>query len=58
MEWKKEIRFQRDQALALLPVGEDLMVLAASCAVGVILFIALYVAEAVHYMLLELSIIF
>jgi hypothetical protein len=58
MEWKKEIRFQRDQALAMLPAKEDLMVLAASVVIGVMLFIALYVAEAFHYMLLELSMIF
>lgn len=45
MEWKKEIQFQRDQALALLPVREDFMVLAASLVVGLlilIVFIALY----------------
>jgi hypothetical protein len=58
MEWKKEIRFQRDQALAMLPVKEDLMVLAASCVVGVMLFIALYAAGALHYILLELYMIF
>jgi len=58
MEWKKEIRFQRDQALALLPAKEDLMVLAASLVVGVVLFIALYLAEAFHHIMLELSMIF
>jgi len=52
MEWKKEIRFQRDQALALLPVREDIMVIAASLVVGVAVFIALYSVGVVYDILI------